>query len=245
VAKKPSAPPPDNIKREKFPQSLRVQLTPDEIADRADRAAHKVSVIAEKKAELKAVSTHQKGIIETVEAELSLLSKEVRDKSTYAQVECERQLDFNEGTYREIRLDTGEMLIERKLLESEKQRELPFPDDDDSAHTNGNAKHDPNKSPKPGASGPIGPVEAAPAPDESWRPIPITEALPGLGKKIYEGMEKLNLHTLGELITWKNEREHRRWTDIDGLGEAGATKIDDAMEVFWTAYGKRKPAATE
>jgi hypothetical protein len=237
MAKKKPQPPADNIRREKIAHSLRCQLAPEEIADRADRAAHKVADIAGKEAELKAVSTHHKGVIETVKAELSLLSKEVRDKSEYRTVECEQQFDFNEGKFREIRLDTGEIIHERKLLESEKQMELSFDEPDE---------HDPNKKPKPGASGPISPVTdpppPAPAVDESWRTIQITAALPNLGKKIFEGMEKLGLHTLGELIDWKNAREHRSWKDIDGLGDAGCTRIDDAMEVFWTGWSKRKPA---
>src|ERR1022692_244375 len=107
--KKPDEKPRENIKREKFSQSLKVMLTQEEIADRADRAAFKVAAIQGKEADLKAVTQHHKGLIESDKAELSMLSKEVRDKSTYRQIDCEKQFDFNEGKVRVIRLDSGEL----------------------------------------------------------------------------------------------------------------------------------------
>ena len=51
---------------------------------------------------------------------------EVEKKATYKQVECERRYLYAEGMYREVRMDTGEVILERKLFEYEKQMDLPF-----------------------------------------------------------------------------------------------------------------------
>jgi hypothetical protein len=92
---------------------------------------------------------------------------------------------------------------------------------------------------KKGAGKPAvaGPAEG----DESWRETPVREALPGLGKKVYEGMESKQLSTLGKLIDWKNKDAGANWfTDIPGVGKAAVDKIDDAIEAF---FAKQKAAA--
>jgi len=127
----------NNVKTEKFVTQLKVQLTTQEIADRADRAAAMIADRDNKEEELKAHSKHQKSIIEQIDAEMRLLQSEVRNRSTYRQVECERQYDFNAGKYREVRLDTFETVNERKLLESERQMELPFNGEGDEGEEDG------------------------------------------------------------------------------------------------------------
>ncbi len=126
MAKKKTEEPNGQLKREKFVSTLKVMLTSDEVAERADRAAASIADRDQKEEEQKAQTKHAKSIIEQIDAEIRLLSQEVRNRSSYQQVECERQWVFSEGMYREIRLDTGEVITERKLLESEKQMELPF-----------------------------------------------------------------------------------------------------------------------
>lgn len=116
----------EDVKVEKYSTSLRVVLTPDEIADRADRAAQKLAERDSKEEEMKAAAKHAKGVIEMLEAELRQLSTEVRTRSTYAPVECERRYDYRAKTYTEVRLDTDETLTERPLTETELQRDLAF-----------------------------------------------------------------------------------------------------------------------
>lgn len=215
---------PDNIKRQKFTQSLKVPLTPDEIADRADRAAHLVSSIKRKEDELKAVVKHHKSIIESDMVQLDQFSKEVRDKNTYRQVDCERQFDFNAGKYRVVRTDTGEITEERRLLESEKQMELPFPEpSDDEKAAAGNPGEKPRDIPPPTQG-------------ESWRAVPIAEALPDMGpkaKKFYELCEAQGLDTIGKLCDWKNAVPSRWWKDLgSGVGEATFDKLDDGIAAF-------------
>jgi hypothetical protein len=216
-----SEPRADNMKIEKYNASLKVPLTAEEIADRADRSAHKMKERDGKEEEQKAQAKHMKSIVESMDAEIRHLLGEVANKATYRQVECERQYLFNEVRYQEVRTDTGEIISSRKLLESEKQMELPFPDD----------KHDPNQHPPKGTPWTVPPFTESS--DETWMPIPITEALPTLGKKVFEGMASLNLRTMGELLAWKFGSVERWWTDIPGLGEAGCSKIDDAIAAFF------------
>lgn len=87
---------------------------------------------------------------------------------------------------------------------------------------------------------------APPRPREEWESTPIREALTGLGKKVYEGMEKAGLDTIGKLFEWKNDPAYsqgRWWTSIDGVGNAACDKIDDAIEAFTAALNKKKAKA--
>lgn len=111
-------------KTERYTQSLRVQLTPEEVADRADRAAQKLNERDEKEADMKAATKHAKGVIEEIEAQMRQLSTEVRTRSTYRMVDCERVYDYGRGVVEERRLDTFEVLSSRAMTEAERQREL-------------------------------------------------------------------------------------------------------------------------
>lgn len=119
----------DNKKQkiEKYNANLKCDLTPKEVADRADRAANLLADRDSKEEEMKAHQKHAKGVIETIDAEVRSLSGEVRSRSTYRQVECERRYDWDAGTYREVRLDTGEVLFERPLNANERQMEFDPP----------------------------------------------------------------------------------------------------------------------
>lgn len=75
------------------------------------------------------------------------------------------------------------------------------------------------------------PAIANPA-NETWRTVPVREGLHGLGKKVYEGIEKLGIETVGALMDWKNAKPERWWTDIEGVGKAACDKLDDAIEKF-------------
>jgi hypothetical protein len=82
-----------------------------------------------------------------------------------------------------------------------------------------------------------------PTDDDAWKSVKVRDGLKGLGKKVYEGIDKLlgEDATLGKLFDWKNGGTGDRWwTDIEGLGQAGATKIDDAIEAFWKQFRKGK-----
>lgn len=140
---------PENIRLERYVQSLKVALSADEIADRADRASQVLADMDCKENELKAIVKHQKSEIDTLGAELRRLSDEVRTKATYRPVECERKFLYDQGKLLETRVDTHEVLLERPLTWGEKQRDLPMgvdkngedeDDDENSAATGSTEK---------------------------------------------------------------------------------------------------------
>lgn len=116
---------------QKFMQTLRCVLSPAEVADRADRAAAMIDERDKKDDEMKAAQKHAKSVIESMDTDIRSLSTEVRTRSTYRGVECERQFLYSEQMLREIRLDTGEVVHERRLTDSEMQMEL-FEDDSET-----------------------------------------------------------------------------------------------------------------
>ena len=211
----------DNTKRVKFNQSCKVMLTTEEIADRADRAASMIADRDNKELELKSQTKHAKSVIEQIDSEMRMIQGEVRTKSTYKQVECQREYVFNEGIYREVRLDTGEIIMSRKLLESERQMELPFEDQEckGSVHTKSwaDAQNE----------------QEATITDESWRLIPIQEALPGLGVRTNDAFEKAKIETMGDFSDFQAKHGEFWVYNLDGVAAAGAEKIADAAEKFW------------
>jgi hypothetical protein len=113
-------------KKESYRATLKVELTTEQVADRADQAAAKLAERDRKEDEWKAQSKHMKSVIEQLEADLRTLSSEVRNRSTYSLVDCQRVYDYESGLLRETRLDTGELLNERAMTDTENQPDLPF-----------------------------------------------------------------------------------------------------------------------
>ncbi len=116
------------VKIEQYMSNLKVVLTKEEIADRADRAAGLLQDRDTKEEEQKARAKAEKAVIEQIESELRRVSNEVRTKATYQDVQCERRYVYDKSKVQEWRLDTGEMMSERDMNETEKQRDLPFDD---------------------------------------------------------------------------------------------------------------------
>lgn len=106
---------------ESFVRELRVELSEKELAERADRAAHVLMARDGKEEARKAANTAMKSQIEELDAQLRKLSNEVRDKATYAPVECERRYDYRARTVQEVRTDTRVVLELRPLRADELQ----------------------------------------------------------------------------------------------------------------------------
>ena len=122
----------NKIRAEKFERKLRVILTREEIEERADRAAHLLGERDAKEELAKAAQKHAKSEIEEIEAQMRRISGEVRDKSTYREIKCERRFDFESKKVIEFRLDTDEEIERRDMTAEELQMGLDFdgaPDD--------------------------------------------------------------------------------------------------------------------
>lgn len=117
------------MEAKRFSESLVCHLTPDEVTDRADRAARLQHDADEIAAELASETKTYKGRISRATTEQHRLLEEVRTRQGYRPVECERQPDFTEGVLRTVRLDTGEIVRTRALTPEERQKKL-FVDDD-------------------------------------------------------------------------------------------------------------------
>lgn len=117
------------MKVEPYTSHLKVILTKEEIADRADQAAGLLEDRDNKEREQKDHAKAEKAVIDSIETELRRVSGEVRTKATWRDVQCERRYAYDKGKVQEWRLDTGEMMSERDMNETEKQRDLPFDDD--------------------------------------------------------------------------------------------------------------------
>ena len=89
-----------------------------------------------------------------------------------------------------------------------------------------------------------GGVKAAPEPaePEEWRSVTLAELTKhGLSRPIAAKLEEAGLATLGAIADWS--KSGKLFTDIAGIGNAGAEKIDDAMAAFWASPDAPKPAA--
>lgn len=120
-----------HVKVQRFSRSLKIALKPEEIATRADRAAHLLVARDEKADEAKTATAHIKAQIKELEAELRKVSGEVRDKHTWGQVSCERRYDFRLGRVYEVRLDTDVTIEERPMTDLERQMSLDGVDGDE------------------------------------------------------------------------------------------------------------------
>lgn len=115
-----------DVKIERFQRNLRVPLTQEEIAERAQRAAHLLGERDHKDEELKAASKQAKAQIAEVEAEMRRVSGEIRDGATYKEVACERRHIYKTGVIQEVRTDTAPhtVIAERAMTDRERQLDL-------------------------------------------------------------------------------------------------------------------------
>lgn len=113
-------------KTTKEKRRLRVPLTDAELIAAGQRLADEIREIQSLEADAAAVSKQYKAKIAEVQAKLDVTRGLVHDRYEIRQVEVANVLDYTDVKSRTFRLDTGEMIEERKLTEDEKQSSLPF-----------------------------------------------------------------------------------------------------------------------
>jgi hypothetical protein len=79
--------------------------------------------------------------------------------------------------------------------------------------------------------------------DETWRAIPIGEALQGLGSRIYKVFEDAEINTLGDLTDYQAKKGDFWVKDLAGVGPKAAEDIADASEAFWKRHKKQMASA--
>ena len=74
---------------------------------------------------------------------------------------------------------------------------------------------------------------------ESWRDDPIEMLVDhGLTDKTLGLMDEAAIRTIGALADWSNAG--KRLVDIPGIGEARATEIEEAMDLYWAAWSQKQ-----
>ncbi len=69
-----------------------------------------------------------KARLTSLEADRAVLASKITRKEEFRAVEVQPAINFKEGVYREIRIDTGELLFERPVTEDERQEYLKLDD---------------------------------------------------------------------------------------------------------------------
>ena len=139
-----NGPRPDE-RREEFESDLRVILTTEQVAERADRAAHLLAQRDNKVDMAKAAAKQAKSEIDEIDANIRRLGAEVRDKACYQPTPCIRVFDYRRGVVTESRKDTGEVLHERVMTPEERQMafdDRPKGDDADGDNSSSGSLED-------------------------------------------------------------------------------------------------------
>ena len=114
------------IREKEFRETLRCELTKEELDELAGRLAEEQLELQELEDQKKAVVKDMAGKIEAVQARIRSGSNTFRQRWEMREVECVEVKDFNSGELYAKRMDTGEVIKRRKLTSAELERELPI-----------------------------------------------------------------------------------------------------------------------
>lgn len=110
----------------KVVKELRCQLTDGELLARGQELARALEQMQKREADGKAFAANVKSDIEQYKKEGLRLTSHIAEKSEWRKVECNEVHDFEAGTVSVVRLDTGEVVSERRMCDEERQDEIAF-----------------------------------------------------------------------------------------------------------------------
>ena len=84
---------------------------------------------------------------------------------------------------------------------------------------------------------PVKPLDA-PGDDESWKAVPLKDAIPEVGHYVLGLLAESDLTTVGALADWCATK---RLTDVLVIGDANADKIEEALAGFWARRNAEFP----
>lgn len=113
-------------KTTKETQLLQVPLTQEEQLAAGKKLSEAVRTLTSCQAQAKSAASQFKAKIDEMQAKINHLQILISDGYELRNVPCENVLDYTDVRCRVIRLDTGEIIADRKLTEDEKQSTLPF-----------------------------------------------------------------------------------------------------------------------
>ena len=116
----------DKTKTTPESQSLKCVLTEKELLQCGDELATALDNLRQLGEEKDAVSKQFKAKETSIDAEITTKQLLVRNKYQYRRTPCELTINYTTQTATVARLDTGEVVVDRPLAESEKQMEIDF-----------------------------------------------------------------------------------------------------------------------
>ncbi len=116
-------------KTTKEKRSLRCQLTQPELLAAGEKLADLLDNLRCTTSERENVTKQYKAKEAELEAQIETQQLLVRNKSEIRTVDCVNVLDYTDVKCIVTRTDTGEVIVERKLTEDEKQSTLEFDDE--------------------------------------------------------------------------------------------------------------------
>lgn len=117
-------------------KNLKCALTDDEWKAHAMRHADVEQEMRDLEAQKKRVMSDLKSREKALDSELSAIGHKVRTHSEYRDVPCQDEADYDRGVVITRRLDTGDSIAERVMLDSERQLQLVSgeqPEEDEQA----------------------------------------------------------------------------------------------------------------
>jgi uncharacterized FlaG/YvyC family protein len=115
--------------------SCKYEFSGEELADKTEEIARKLEERERKEEAKKEITAQYKAEIDTLKNEISLLGTHLRNRYEFRQIRCEVQRDFEKGTVKVYRTDTGELVRERAMSVSERQTELDLNTKEIPVHT--------------------------------------------------------------------------------------------------------------
>ena len=110
----------------KVVKELRCKLTDEELLERGQALVRALEQMQKREADGKAFAANVKSDIEQYKKEGLRLTSHIAEKSEWRKVECDEVHDFEAGTVSVVRLDTGEVVSERRMWDEERQEDLPL-----------------------------------------------------------------------------------------------------------------------
>ena len=105
----------------KSTESLKVELTDEELRTASEEMARAVDDIRELEGQRKATVESFKARIAKAQADCQVNANLVRNKYEFRRVDVERTFDYEHGTVTAVRLDTYEVFESRKMTGQERQ----------------------------------------------------------------------------------------------------------------------------
>lgn len=105
-------------------RDLRVDLTQDEVAVDATSLAQKLADMDKVESELESIKSQYKGKLTELTGQIQQLARRVRDKFENRPTDTVEVRNNTNGMFIEIRMDTKEVITERKMTVAERQGHL-------------------------------------------------------------------------------------------------------------------------